>query len=440
MKARKNLTVNKDAQIAVDSLAEDIDFSCIITREDFEKIIKEKLDMFRNELILFCQRNNKNYPGIILTNVEMAGELMRTPAMEKIVKEILNMEMSKTILTDECISVGSALYGSLLKGCFPIKNFRGIYHLNHYSILYSINNGEQKEFIDDHYQIPEFKSLSFGEEYFNGNNNKINISFYHKKEEIQNYVNSKDGLLISYDISCEEILKANNGLKNLKIVFLIDNIGEVHIKSLESIKEKNKPIKINFTRNLIKVVKRELYLSQPQIEKNINLFTENENNLFKKDEEFISFSFKKNSLESKLYNIKGKIQYDSNFNTIQYNGKDVVSCLQEIEDKLNENHKNIFDLTPLQEYLDNIIKEITPKNMLEHKEQILAQINNCQNIMNQENEKIKQKQQSNYNQDTINDALNMLENFRNKLYLILDPNELYNLTQEFDNEKIKYFK
>jgi hypothetical protein len=359
--------------------------------------------------------------------------------MEKIVKEILNMEMSKTILTDECISVGSALYGSLLKGCFPIKNFRGIYHLNHYSILYSINNGEQKEFIDDHYQIPEFKTLSFGEEYFNGNNNKINISFYHKKEEIQNYVNSKDGLLISYDISYEEILKANNGLRNLKIVFLIDNIGEVHIKSLESIKEKNKPIKINFTRNLIKVVKRELYLSQPQIEKYINLFTENENNLFKKDEEFISFSFKKNSLESKLYNIKGKIQYDSNFNTIQYNGKDVVSCLQEIEDKLNENHKNIFDLTPLQEYLDNIIKEITPKNMLDHKEQILAQINNYQNIMNQENEKIKLNQQSNYNQDTINDALNMLENFRNKLYLILDPNELYSLSQEFDNEKIKYF-
>ena len=41
----------------------------------------------------------------------MAGELMRTPAMEKIIKEILNMEMSKTILTDECVYVGSALYG-----------------------------------------------------------------------------------------------------------------------------------------------------------------------------------------------------------------------------------------------------------------------------------------------------------------------------------------
>ena len=48
-------------------------------------------------------------------------------------------------------------------------------------------------------------------------------------------------------------------------------------------------------------------------------------------------------------------------------------------------------------------------------------------------------QPSKYNKDAIIDASNMLENFRNKLYLILDPNELYNLTQEFDNEKIKYF-
>ena len=319
MKARKNLTVNKDAQIAVDSLAEDIDFTTLLSRDEFEKIIKDKLDMFRNELIHFCQRNNKNYPGINLTNVEMAGELMRTPAMERIVKEILNMEMSKTILTDECISVGSSLYGSLLQGCFPIKNFRGIYHLNHYSILYTINNEPIKEFIDDHHQIPEFKSLSFGEEYFNGNNKKINITFYHKKEEIQNYVNCRDGLLISYDINIEEVLKSNNGVRNIKIVFLIDNIGEVHIKSLESHVENNKPIKINFSRSLIKVVKRELYPSQASIEKNINSYTNHENQLFVNDQAFIDFSFNKNNLESKLYNIKGKIQNNNDLNNLQYN-------------------------------------------------------------------------------------------------------------------------
>ena len=36
---------------------------------------------------------------------------------------------------DKCLSVGCSLYGALLKGVFPIKNFKGIYHLNHYSII-----------------------------------------------------------------------------------------------------------------------------------------------------------------------------------------------------------------------------------------------------------------------------------------------------------------
>ena len=432
MKARKNLTVNKDAHISVDSLTEDIDFTCLLTRDDFEKIIKDKLDLFRNELIRFCQRNNKNYPGTQLTNVEMAGELMRTPAMERIIKEILNMEMSKTILTDECISIGCSLYGSLLKGCFPIKNFKGIYHLNHYSILYSINNGPINEFIDDHYQIPEFKSLVFGEEYFN--ENKINITFYHKKEEIQNYVKTDEGLLISYNINCNEILKFNGGQKNFKIVFLIDNIGEVHIKDIES---QNK--KINFSKNLIKVVKRELYPNKTQIDENINLYTQNENNLFKKDKEFINYSFKKNDLESKLYQLKSKIQYNATYNTLQYNNKNVIECLQEIEDKLYENQNNIIDLNPLKEYLDNIINSITPNDIIGFKEQFMNQINDCQNIIDQENEKLKNNQNSKYDKNMINDAMNMLDNFRNKLYLIIDLNELNSLNAEFQSEKIKYF-
>ena len=434
IKARKNLTVNKDAQIAVDSLTEDIDFTCLLNRDDFEKIIKDKLDLFRNELIRFCQRNNKNYPNIQLTNVEMAGELMRTPAMEKIIKEILNMEMSKTILTDECISVGSALYGSLLKGCFPIKNFRGIYHLNHYSILYSINDGEINEFIDDHYQIPEFKSLNFGEEYFNDQSNKINITFYHKKEEIQNYVQTDSGLLISYDINCEEVLKANGGIKSLKIVFLLDNIGEIHIKGLES-----EGKKINFSKNLIKVVKRGLYPSHNDIEQNVNLYTTNENILFKKDEEFKNFSFKKNDLESKLYQIKDKIKNNNNINNMQCNGKNVMECLQEIEDKLYESHNDIIDLNPLKENLDNIIKTITSNDIVDLKDELLNQIIQYQNIINQEEENLRMNKSSRFDKNQINDASNMLENFKNKLYLTIELDELNNLKSEFDSEKIKYF-
>ena len=98
-KARKTLTVNKDAQISVDSISDDIDFSLLLTRENFEKLIEDKVSLFKNELINFINRNKKNYPNIDITNVEMAGELMRTPILEKAVKDICKIEMSKTILT-----------------------------------------------------------------------------------------------------------------------------------------------------------------------------------------------------------------------------------------------------------------------------------------------------------------------------------------------------
>ena len=123
---------------------------------------------------------------------------------------------------------------------------------------------------------------------------------------------------------------------------------------------------------------------------------------------------------------------------MQYNGKNVMDCLQEIEDKLNESHTNIIELTPLKQALDNIINSITPPNIINLKGQFMNQINEFQNIINQEDEKIKMNQPSRYDKNMINDALNMLENFKNKLYLTIEFNELNNLQTEFENEKIKY--
>ena len=48
-------------------------------------------------------------------------------------------------------------------------------------------------------------------------------------------------------------------------------------------------------------------------------------------------------------------------------------------------------------------------------------------------------QPTKFDKNMINDALNMLENFKNKIYLTIDFNELNNLQAEFENEKIKYF-
>ena len=428
MKARKTLTVNKDAQISVDSLSDDIDFSLLLTRENFEKLIEDKVTLFKQELINFINRNKKNYPNIDITNVEMAGELMRTPVLEKTVKEICKIEMSKTILTDECLSVGCSLYGALLKGVFPIRNFKGIYHLNHYSINSSINNAPINEYISNHYQIPEFKSFTFDK---NLMQNNINVAFYHSKNEIKDYsyTESTDDnvLLVAYDIICSEIFKKYPNINQLKVTFLIDNIGEVHINKLESIINKDNSVKISLDKDVVKIVKRGLYLSQAQKNKIIAGLNYTEQNLFKIDQEFINFSAKKNSLEGDFYNVKNMIQ-NKNLTNAQYNGKNIMTCMQEIEDKLNDNYNQIFDLTPLEQYLDQIIQSITPKDIADEKNKILNEISEYQNRVNGISD-AKER----------NDAVNMLLYFKKKLRLIVDMNELRNLIGEFNNEKGKYF-
>ena len=428
MKARKTLTVNKDAQISVDSLSDDIDFSLLLTRENFEKLIEDKVTLFKQELINFINRNKKNYPNIDITNVEMAGELMRTPVLEKTVKEICKIEMSKTILTDECLSVGCSLYGALLKGVFPIRNFKGIYHLNHYSINSSINNAPINEYISNHYQIPEFKSFTFDK---NLMQNNINVAFYHSKNEIKDYsyTESTDDnvLLVAYDIICSEIFKKYPNINQLKVTFLIDNIGEVHINKLESIINKDNTVKISLDKDVVKIVKRGLYLSQAQKNKIIAGLNYTEQNLFKIDQEFINFSAKKNSLEGDFYNVKNMIQ-NKNLTNAQYNGKNIMTCMQEIEDKLNDNYNQIFDLTPLEQYLEQIIQSITPKDIADEKNKILNEISGYQNRVNGISD-AKER----------NDAVNMLLYFKKKLRLIVDMNELRNLIGEFNNEKGKYF-
>ena len=428
MKARKTLTVNKDAQISVDSLSDDIDFSLLLTRENFEKLIEDKVTLFKQELINFINRNKKNYPNIDITNVEMAGELMRTPVLEKTVKEICKIEMSKTILTDECLSVGCSLYGALLKGVFPIRNFKGIYHLNHYSINSSINNAPINEYISNHYQIPEFKSFTFDK---NLMQNNINVAFYHSKNEIKDYsyTESTDDnvLLVAYDIISSEIFKKYPNINQLKVTFLIDNIGEVHINKLESIINKDNTVKISLDKDVVKIVKRGLYLSQAQKNKIIAGLNYTEQNLFKIDQEFINFSAKKNSLEGDFYNVKNMIQ-NKNLTNAQYNGKNIMTCMQEIEDKLNDNYNQIFDLTPLEQYLDQIIQSITPKDIADEKNKILNEISGYQNRVNGISDEKER-----------NDAVNMLLYFKKKLRLIVDMNELRNLIGEFNNEKGKYF-
>ena len=440
-KSRKALTVNQDVSISVDCLFNDNDFTYLLTRKEFETICEKQINEFKETFQKFYEKNLKLYQGINISNIEMGGELMRTPCLENIIKEITKIEMSKTILTDECIAVGCSLYGSLLKNCFPIENFQGIYHLNNYSIHYSINNSPTKVLISNQYKIPYFPVITLDENYFNDDNvNLFNIDFYHSKNEIEFYLPTENSLLIEYQIDKTKVLELNGSLKNLILDIMIDNNGFVFIKNLQSKNDDGETINIPLTisNGVIKVSKREIYQNPKERIENIKNMNERELRLIKIDEDFKIYDAKRNQLEGRCYEIKNKIS-GKEIENKDFNGKSLREVLNDIENNLVDIQSKVTDLNPIEKQFEEIFEFMTPSDIINEKKEFLEKIKNYKNDIINEQDKIAKGEEGKYTQKQIEDALNMLEHFQTKLGLEDNKSGLTQLINEFNAELKKYF-
>ena len=122
VKARKTLSSSKSADIIVEYLTDELSFDYILSREQFETIaqpVLEKVSLLIQNVKDFLIKTSK-YNIILLelvdalSHVELAGEGSRIPAINGIVKTYLNVEISKTMLIDECISKGCCFYVIIL--------------------------------------------------------------------------------------------------------------------------------------------------------------------------------------------------------------------------------------------------------------------------------------------------------------------------------------
>ena len=108
-----------------------------------------------------------------------------------------------------------------------------------------------------------------------------------------------------------------------------------------------------------------------------------------------------------------------------------MTCLTEIENQLNDSHNKIFDLTPIEDYLNKIMASITPSNVDAEKQKLTNEINDYKKKIDDGKTKLDEK--------GINDAVNMIEYFKKQLYLAIDLKDVQNLRKEFNTEKRKYF-
>jgi molecular chaperone DnaK (HSP70) len=125
----KHFSISDEIEIKVDSFYEDDDMEIIITEKEFINIIKDdfikKMEELCDEINDYLETNR-----IKIDSVECAGELIRIKLFQDIFfkkgfsipDEINENGVSRTLLIDECASVGAALLDNFICGKCPIKN------------------------------------------------------------------------------------------------------------------------------------------------------------------------------------------------------------------------------------------------------------------------------------------------------------------------------
>ena len=206
-KVRKSLTVNKEVTISVDSLMEGEDLVYNLTRDEFEKIIEPVVKKFENICKVAIEKFQKESKMKIadVYSIEMVGDTVRTPIILEAIKKSMGKEISKTLVPDECISRGCALYAMMISPHYSLQNF-SYSHYNQYEIEmeYPYLSKDGKETIKKYciikkgdIDLPSSKTITFTNTQIS-NKEIIPLKFYYVDNPNISWLPNK--LLNSYNI------------------------------------------------------------------------------------------------------------------------------------------------------------------------------------------------------------------------------------------------
>ena len=104
-KIRKTLTVNKEGTISIDEIIKGKDLVFNLTRENMEKIISPILQKFENLCKISLNKFQKlGYTINNLHSVEMVGDILRTPCLENIIRNVFKKDLTASFFTERSSS------------------------------------------------------------------------------------------------------------------------------------------------------------------------------------------------------------------------------------------------------------------------------------------------------------------------------------------------
>ena len=349
-KARENLSVIKEVIISIDSFYNNSDLNIHFTIDKFEniyehifnilpkKVTRNLFEEFQNDLNKVLEYAKKNY--IFINYVEIAGELMKTPILQKII-ENNNLKVYKNITIDECTSIGASLLCHFSKGNFPIKHLKNFYFYNYYPLLYEIVYDINK--VIHNVFLP-----------------KGTVNYKEKIIKFFNYstVQNKPVILKLYFPDNEKEAKSEN---NFYFKYIID---------LNNIFEDNKNILLNKSLIFKITVNDKLafslghfYIGDIEIKKDYEVITGDIYKIKIKDKDLFKKSVRKYikyqedvDLEYKIYNKLSVMK-----NSLRKSVNDEISEINDIENKLKSEHLNMESLKDIENKIDSIGHKIPKK-------------------------------------------------------------------------------
>ena len=338
IKQRKQLTVNNDVTILIDSIINDEDFSFVLTRDLFQSIISSLIQEFSSKYMEFLDECQEIIPLNNIHTIEMAGELLRTPILQDIVTKLTQIkEVSKTILVDECTSVGAALFTAYALKKFPIKHFEFLTGYNMYDIYYTINGDSNsfKNFINSGSQLPISKDIFI--KITPGNITKCLIDFYYNAENIQDF--SKSEHLIQYTFDLKSIKKNNTNFTSkdniIYLYFIVRQSGFIKFhKIINGDKEE-----LKFGDNNVILSKSGIFKNHEDEEDAIVGLTTILNEHDENDKQNAEMENKKIELSKNFYKLKNEMKKIKELNENTIRGRELLERMNLINKKIHDLNK-----------------------------------------------------------------------------------------------------
>ena len=213
-KGRRVLTVNDVTTISIESFYKEEDLKYTISRENFQKLIFDYTVFIKKEFSDFIS----SIPATIKSKIiiEIAGELMRIPILQEIIEECFSKKIPvfKTILIDECYSIGAGLYNYYINKQFPNKFVKNVLNLKD-TICFTILEQNKEIYKENIYQNNLFHNFKIEQkDFLKFTDLKIGLRYEKNKQ----FFPEKYHYIYLYKINIKKLKEENKDL--MKMSFL----------------------------------------------------------------------------------------------------------------------------------------------------------------------------------------------------------------------------